>query len=369
MAAVIPASLKLITSAVRRSEELEKDSNNESKVVAYYCRYFAVSKGSNLCSSPPSAAENAFLAGEIDKLEKMKPELGDMDQDKGASICRSYANSVFEKADDEDRQGVADKATAKMFYAAGTFFDILEQFDEIDQITTEKRKYAKWKATDILGAIKSGQKPTPGGFGEGMADLHLSDGTDGGISSKDLSHQDIPAAPTAAPSASAAMAANIPKAPFAVTPPPSGSSSSAAAVPPPFQAYAPAPTATAPPMNMQNIPSSNFQKFYAEIPPPTFTTEVPYSNKDPRVQDAAELIHFAILAAQSNAIDIAKSRLCEALKRISGQPTASMPSFASFGGASPQMIESSCGAALYAIKKNDMDKAKDQLRAALKASG
>ena len=38
--AVIPVSLKLVTSIIRRAEEIEKDPNSdyESKVVAYYCR-------------------------------------------------------------------------------------------------------------------------------------------------------------------------------------------------------------------------------------------------------------------------------------------------------------------------------------------
>ena len=130
-AAVIPPSLKLITGALRRAEELDRDQNNEAKVVAYYCRFYCVSKGSKLCSKPPSTAESEFLASQMKVLENMKPGL-DINQEKGSKICRSYALSVFEKADNEDRAGMADKATAKLFYAAGTFFDILEQFGPVD---------------------------------------------------------------------------------------------------------------------------------------------------------------------------------------------------------------------------------------------
>ncbi len=131
MAAEIPTSLKLITSALRRAEELEKDPNNESKIVAYYCRYYVVSKGSKLCSVPAIAAETKFLIEEMGKLEKFKATAEPLTAEKGHGICKSYALSVFEKADDEDRAGAADKATAKLFYAAGTFFDILEQFGDI----------------------------------------------------------------------------------------------------------------------------------------------------------------------------------------------------------------------------------------------
>jgi len=131
MAAEIPPTLKLITSALRRAEELEKDPNSESKIVAYYCRYYVVSKGSKLCSVPAIAAETKFLIEEMGKLEKFKATSEPLTAEKGQNICKSYALSVFEKADDEDRAGAADKATAKLFYAAGTFFDILEQFGEI----------------------------------------------------------------------------------------------------------------------------------------------------------------------------------------------------------------------------------------------
>lgn len=170
MAAEIPPTLKLITSALRRAEELEKDPNPEAKIVAYYCRYYVVSKGSKLCSVPAVAAENKFLIDEMSKLEKFKATNESLTKENGQSICLSYAQSVFEKADDEDRAGVADKATAKLFYAAGTFFDILEQFGDIPAEVSEKRKYSKWKATEILNAFKNGVKPTPGGYGE----VHIS---------------------------------------------------------------------------------------------------------------------------------------------------------------------------------------------------
>lgn len=57
----------------------------------------------------------------------------------------------------EDQQGVADKSTARTFYAAGVFFDVMQQFPDLDPEIEHKRKYAKWKATDILNAIKEGR--------------------------------------------------------------------------------------------------------------------------------------------------------------------------------------------------------------------
>lgn len=71
------------------------------------------------------------------------------------AICEDFATEIFNRADDEDRAGTADKCvlcvgasmvkdadglcggggrtTAKTFYAAGTFFDILNQFGDISE--------------------------------------------------------------------------------------------------------------------------------------------------------------------------------------------------------------------------------------------
>ena len=49
-------------------------------------------------------------------------------RDEAAFLCRKFANQVFDKADAEDRSGNADKNTAKAFYAAASFLQILEQF-------------------------------------------------------------------------------------------------------------------------------------------------------------------------------------------------------------------------------------------------
>eukprot|EP01036_Dinobryon_divergens_P033339 gene33339-43102_t len=164
--AVIPAALKSFTSALRRAEELEKDASNlETQVVAYFCRLYIVTKGSKLCNGDNEAG--AFLLSQMDALEKMKPSLGaNSSKEKGYEICKDFALNAFNKADEEDRSGIADKTTAKIFYSAGTFFDILEQFGELSPEMQEKKVYSKWKATEIVNAVKEGRQPTPGGFGE-----------------------------------------------------------------------------------------------------------------------------------------------------------------------------------------------------------
>ncbi|CAM9846272.1 unnamed protein product, partial [Heterosigma akashiwo] len=80
-----------------------------------------------------------------------------------------FAHAVFARADEEDRAGLADKGTARTFYAAANFYDALAQFGDLAPEPLQKKKYAKWKAAEILKAVKEGRDPAPGGFGEETA--------------------------------------------------------------------------------------------------------------------------------------------------------------------------------------------------------
>ena len=67
------------------------------------------------------------------RLENDRKEIGtDASMETGRRICEGFAFSIFAKADQEDQSGNADSNTAKTFYAASSFFDILEQFGELD---------------------------------------------------------------------------------------------------------------------------------------------------------------------------------------------------------------------------------------------
>ena len=185
----LPPSLKKINVFLKRAEELDRDkSNPESRVVAYNCRQYAVQMGIPLVSSSTNNAEDnaaakASLGELLTALEKEKQAMSVFSKNEHWKICRKVADRVFEKADSEDRAGVANKGTARSFYAAGTFYEILQQFhnEEIknkdgadlneDEASVaehieeedQRRIYCKWKATDILTAIKEGRTPTPGG--------------------------------------------------------------------------------------------------------------------------------------------------------------------------------------------------------------
>jgi len=168
----VPPELKKITQYVRRAEELDKDKTNvESRLVAYYCRQYAVQTGIPLATASPNpATANATLGSLLENLEKEKPAMANFTKEESYMVCRGFAMKVFDRADAEDRAGNAGKNTAKSFFAASTFLDILKQFSEDirveEQALEEEKKsfYAKWKSTDILKAIKEGRQPTPGGY-------------------------------------------------------------------------------------------------------------------------------------------------------------------------------------------------------------
>mmetsp|Transcript_15124 Transcript_15124/g.31262 ORF Transcript_15124/g.31262 Transcript_15124/m.31262 type:complete len:236 (+) Transcript_15124:596-1303(+) len=73
------------------------------------------------------------------------------------------------------------------------FFEILQQFykddDGSEEVAEQKKKavYCKWKATEILKAIKEGRTPTPGGYGEEANKGDEEEKTPGTMETKDES--------------------------------------------------------------------------------------------------------------------------------------------------------------------------------------
>eukprot|EP00978_Attheya_sp_CCMP212_P001790 scaffold3695_cov54-Attheya_sp.AAC.1 len=172
MPLTIPVELKKITQFVRRAEELDRDAKNnpESRVMAYYCRQHAVQTGIPLAQSSASAAAKQCLGELLGELEREKAAMSVFSPAESQLICERFAEQVFSKANAQDQAGMATKDTAKSFYAAATFLEILNQF--LDSETSEdepeeqnqKRIFCKWKSTEILKALKEGRTPTPGGY-------------------------------------------------------------------------------------------------------------------------------------------------------------------------------------------------------------
>ncbi|KAH9620320.1 hypothetical protein KSS87_021717 [Heliosperma pusillum] len=147
---------KLLLPYLQRADELFK----HEPLVAYYCRLYAMERGLRIPQNERTDTTNKILVSLIKQLEKDKKSLN-LSPDDHLHL-EGFALNVFAKADKQDRAGRADLNTAKTFYAASIFFEILNQFGELAPDLEQKQKYAVWKAADIRKAIKEGRKPVPG---------------------------------------------------------------------------------------------------------------------------------------------------------------------------------------------------------------
>ncbi|KAK7840297.1 protein HOMOLOG OF MAMMALIAN LYST-INTERACTING PROTEIN 5 [Quercus suber] len=147
---------KLLLPYLQRADELQK----HEPLVAYYCRLYAMERGLKIPQSERTKTTNSLLVSLMKQLEKDKKSLKLGPEDR--LHLEGFALNVFAKADKQDRAGRADLNTAKTFYAASIFFEIINQFGVLQFDLEEKQKYAAWKAADIRKALKEGRKPNPG---------------------------------------------------------------------------------------------------------------------------------------------------------------------------------------------------------------
>lgn len=342
MALSIPPELKKISAYIRRAEELDKDTGNaESRVVAYYCRQYAVHLGIPLASTSPAAKE--VLGALLGALETEKPAMDNFTREEAKFLCQSFADKVFNKADEEDRLGVASKATAKTFYAAATFLQIVDQFcDEGDDEEKEEIKkkvvYSKWKSTEILKALKEGRTPAPGGYGEESAeteeDEKQGEAGEDSIKVETVEEGDeiIPTVPGSPPMPMEPPAVteeteeeNLEEGtevPFSSLPPPAYESSSAATLtekPKPFVAP-PSPPPSAPLLPEKPVvpPPPPYEPPKAKAKGGLFGFGKKSTGKASKAQmeDAIELTKFALAALEDKDADLAASRLQQALKTL-----------------------------------------------------
>eukprot|EP00949_MAST-11_sp_MAST-11-sp1_P005210 g5210.t1 len=165
----LPPELKKIKPFLARAAELSasfhKSGNVQYAAVAYFTRYYAIQLGLKVKSdlgdnAPPRVME--YLLALMDKVEADKKRLPQYKPEEAKQFCKQFAYSIFRKADDQDRAHNANKQTARTFYAAQIFLDTLKQFGELDEEESKLRRYAMFKASDILKAIREGRTPTPG---------------------------------------------------------------------------------------------------------------------------------------------------------------------------------------------------------------
>jgi len=105
----------LVANAVRTflsAEELELDDvTPDAKIVAYFCRLYAIDYAMRLNSAETKADVQSVVKQLLTLQEKLKPSLGseNTSREAGLRICEGFALSAFTKVDDEDRAGNATK--------------------------------------------------------------------------------------------------------------------------------------------------------------------------------------------------------------------------------------------------------------------
>lgn len=337
MPLTIPAELKKITPYVRRAEELDKDKTNaESRLVAYYCRQYAVHVGISLATS---VTGKTCLGELLSDLEQEKVAMNQFTREEAKFLCRMFANKIFDKADNEDRAGEASKTTAKTFYAAASFLEILMQFykegddgDDAEEVSEIKKRavYGKWKATEILKAIKEGRRPSPGGYGEDEPVAQEDDDEIGIVPTSNVDEPEQPTVVTVREDEEEAQ--SQPEGPLIRIPSAEDNDDLNLAPPPPAYDFAPPPMpppaapapAPRPPMTMAPPPPK--PTFVAAAPvnpmpaPPAKKGIFGFGNKNKAklskadYADAEELTKFAMAAMEDKDSDLAAERLAQALE-------------------------------------------------------
>eukprot|EP00842_Homolaphlyctis_polyrhiza_P006504 jgi/Hompol1/6855/HPOL_000365-RA len=165
------------------NEAISNDVVGYAHVENFALRIFLNADNEDRAGHASKKTAKTFLAASI-FLELLK-NFGEIDQEDkvqlsgneaisndvvGYAHVENFALRIFLNADNEDRAGHASKKTAKTFLAASIFLELLKNFGEIDQETQQKIRYAKFKAADIMKAIKEGRTPVPGPPGGDPAD-------------------------------------------------------------------------------------------------------------------------------------------------------------------------------------------------------
>ncbi|KAJ3110308.1 Vacuolar protein sorting-associated protein vta1 [Phlyctochytrium bullatum] len=135
----------------------------QEPLVAYYCYFYAAKLA--IDKNPKDKQSQQYLASLLDSLEQHKSNYtGDeaFGNDLVASAqIESFAMRIFDRADRDERMGkfskyVVVRDLAKAFNAAAIFFDLLKTFGPLDEQISEKQRYAKYKAVQVLKAAKTG---------------------------------------------------------------------------------------------------------------------------------------------------------------------------------------------------------------------
>ena len=100
---------------------------------------------------------------ELEDLEKLKKEMGDVNKDDLQVAVENFVISVFARAEKDDLtvENIG-KPQAVAWRRAGHFIDVITVFGELSPEWENRRKYANYKAGIILKCLKAGEVPPHG---------------------------------------------------------------------------------------------------------------------------------------------------------------------------------------------------------------
>lgn len=165
----LEAQKKQVLPFLQRADEIQ----SVDPKVAYYCRMWAVEQALRIPKLHKDM--DGLVRTVVMKLEKDKPSVN-LDRETDKYHCENFATNIFVRANKIDRSGTANLETARAFYAAAGFFDVLNQFGDPDPDIIEKQRYAMWRAGEIRKAVREGRPPVPPPDASGGADGHAPGG-------------------------------------------------------------------------------------------------------------------------------------------------------------------------------------------------
>lgn len=157
----LPDELTHIKPFLIRSEEMK----TADPVISYYLMRYAVSLAIDYRKqNPGSQAVTDYLSSTLNLMEVKKNEIGNVQNPK--EHYEKFITMLFVSADTEDRKSGSTKKTAQKFLILSYFIEAFNVMEDITPDWEDKRVFCKWKAADILKALKRGEKPLPGGPNE-----------------------------------------------------------------------------------------------------------------------------------------------------------------------------------------------------------
>jgi len=149
----LPPAFKTLAPILKQAALLR----TQVPLMSYLCSIYALQLGLRLKGTDP--ANKSFLLNLMNRVEAERAQLQDKITQAGdmKAFATNFGLKVFGHADDEYRAGLATRETAKNFYAAAVFLNVLHQFDDpLPEEIEQMRKYAKYSAVQITKAIKQG---------------------------------------------------------------------------------------------------------------------------------------------------------------------------------------------------------------------